>query len=75
MWKLAVTAGADATIFGAFGGYEKGAEVPGRYDWAAAQYVNIGASKEIEYLNTVAGAVHRHADPMLERRAPSQSAP
>ena len=46
----------DATIFGAFGGYEKGwNEVGPRYDWAASQFRESGAKKQIEYLNTASG--------------------
>ncbi len=53
VWKQNSSQGEDATIFGAFGGYEKGwNEVGPRYDWAASQYRQSGARKQIEYLNT-----------------------
>ena len=103
----------DATIFGAFGGYEKGwKEVGPRYDWAASQYRQSGAKKRVEYLNVAVGSdlaytvsierdevqvggqstpapralrvtqvfrkeggawklLHRHADPLMEKKAPS----
>lgn len=112
-WKQRASQGGDATIMGAFGGYEKGwKEVGPRYDWAAAQYKEKKARVKTEYLNvwvsgnmafTVAierqeearsggqGPVsrelratqvfrregsswkllHRHADPLTEKRAPS----
>ena len=113
LWKQNSSQGEDATIFGAFGGQEKGwKEVGPRYDWAASQYKQSGAKKQVEYLNidvsddlafTVSierdavqignqtkpearalrvtqvfrresGAwklLHRHADPLMEKRAPS----
>jgi len=53
LWKQNASQSEDATIFGAFGGYEKGwKEVGPRYDWAASQYKESGAKKQIEYLNT-----------------------
>lgn len=56
LWKQNASQGGDATIFGAFGGYEKGwQEVGPRYDWAASQYRESGARKQIEYLNVAAG--------------------
>ncbi len=112
-WKQKSSQGEDATIFGAFGGYEKGwNEVGPRYDWAASQYKESGARKQIEYLNTAVSGdlaftvaierddvrmgnqekpapralrvtqifirqegawklLHRHADPLLEKKAPS----
>jgi len=113
-WNSDVTPGQDATIFGAFGGYEKGADVGPRYEWAASQYVQSGATKTIEYLSISAAGelavtvsierdraqtkgqrepadralrvtqvfrweedswklLHRHADPMLEKKAPSEN--
>lgn len=113
LWKQNSSQEEDATIFGAFGGHEKGwKEVGPRYDWAASQYKQSGARKQVEYLNidvsgdlafTVSierdavqignqtkpearalrvtqvfrresGAwklLHRHADPLMEKRAPS----
>ena len=54
LWKQNASQSEDATIFGAFGGYEKGwNQVGPRYDWAASQYRESGAKKQIEYLNTV----------------------
>ncbi len=87
-------------------------EVGPRYDWAASQYKESGARKQIEYLNTAVSGdlaftvaierddvrmgnqekpapralrvtqifirqegawklLHRHADPLLEKKAPS----
>ncbi|HEU4764975.1 MAG TPA: nuclear transport factor 2 family protein [Candidatus Eisenbacteria bacterium] len=112
-WKKHVSAKGDATILGAFGGYEAGAEVLPRFDWAASQYEPSKAVKRIEYLTrfvsddlavTVAierdrarvkgraepieqalratqvfrwengswKLVHRHADPLLQRKPPSR---
>jgi ketosteroid isomerase-like protein len=52
LWKQNASHGEDVTIFGAFGGSEKGWEKVGlRNDWASAQFVNSGATQEIEYLN------------------------
>jgi ketosteroid isomerase-like protein len=112
-WKANASQGPDATIFGGFGGFEKGWEDVGkRYDWAAAQFHGSGAEKRVEYLSTGASGdlaftvaiernaastvapdttgdlvlrvtqifrrengawklLHRHADPMLEKKAPS----
>ena len=114
LWKQNASHREDATIFGAFGGYEKGwKEVGPRYDWASAQFKDSGATQEIEYLNMgvsgdlaftvgiehqrvrLSGAVgsapralrvtqifrkergtwkllHRHADPLMEKKAPSE---
>lgn len=111
-WKQNASQGEDATIFGAFGGHEKGwNEVGPRYDWASSHFKESGASQQIEYLNTGASGalaftvsierqqarivgqdrltpralrvtqifrnedgawrlLHRHADPLVERRAP-----
>ncbi|MGB8804952.1 MAG: hypothetical protein WCC93_08505 [Chthoniobacterales bacterium] len=56
LWKQNSSQSEDATIFGAFGGYEKGwNEVGPRYDWAASQFRESGAKKQIEYLNTASG--------------------
>lgn len=113
LWKQNASQGKDATIFGAFGGYETGwNEVGPRYDWASSQFKQSGATQEIEYLNigvsgdlgfTVSierqevrlsvqgnptpralrvtqvfrrenGAwklLHRHADPLMGKKAPS----
>jgi ketosteroid isomerase-like protein len=113
-WKQNASQGDDATVLGAFGGYEKGwHEVGPRYDWASSQFKESGAKIKVEYLNTgVSGdlaftvaierqedvrlgdqtgsasrslrvtqvfrreggawkLLHRHADPLLEKRAPS----
>ena len=52
-WKQNTSHGADDTIFGAFGGSERGwKEVSARYDWASGQFKASGASQKIEYLNT-----------------------
>jgi ketosteroid isomerase-like protein len=113
LWKQHSSQGEDATIFGAFGGYEKGWKKVGpRYDWAASQYRPSGAKKQVEYLNVAVGGdlaytvsierdevkvggqsrpgpralrvtqvfrregdawklLHRHADPLMEKKAPS----
>lgn len=53
LWKRKASHREDATIFGAFGGREKGwKEVGERYDWASSQFKHSGASQKIEYLNT-----------------------
>lgn len=52
-WKQRASHGDDVTIFGAFGGSEKGwAEVGSRNDWASAQFKDSGAKQNIEYLTT-----------------------
>ena len=102
----------DITIFGAFGGYEKGWEQVGpRYDWAAAQmkgsqpkkskieYIDIIISGDLAYTVALASVVqgatnsekdlklrvteifrkengswkllHRHADALIEKKAPT----
>jgi hypothetical protein len=53
LWKQKALQTDDATIFGAFGGYEKGWKKVGpRYDWATSQYKPSGAKKRVQYLNT-----------------------
>ena len=53
LWKQNTSHSDDVTIFGAFGGHEKGwQEVGPRNDWASAQFRESGASQKIEYLNT-----------------------
>ena len=53
-WKRMASQGDDATIMGAFGGYEKGwKEVGPRYDWAAVQYKERRARVKTEYLSVV----------------------
>ncbi len=114
LWKQNASHRDDATIFGAFGGHEKGwNEVGARNDWASSQFKDSGATQKIEYLNTgVSGdlaftvtierqkdvrmgdqekpapralrvtqifrkedgvwkLLHRHADPLVEKKAPS----
>jgi ketosteroid isomerase-like protein len=52
-WKQNASHESDVTIFGAFGGREKGwNEVGPRNDWASSQFKDIGANQTIEYLNT-----------------------
>ena len=112
-WKQRASQGDDATIMGAFGGYEKGwKDVGPRYDWAAAQYKGRKAGVKTEYLSVAVSGdlaftvaierqeearpggqaplrrelratqvfrreggswklLHRHADPLMEKRAPS----
>ncbi len=44
----------DASIFGGFGGFEKGwAKVNARYDWAALQFKTRNAKSDIEYINVI----------------------
>ncbi len=114
LWKQNASHRDDATIFGAFGGHEKGwNEVGARNDWASSQFKDSGATQKIEYLNTgVSGdlaftvtierqeevrmgdqekpapralrvtqifrkedgvwkLLHRHADPLIEKKAPA----
>lgn len=53
LWKENTSHSDDVTIFGAFGGSEKGwKEVGPRNDWASAQFRESGANQKIEYLNT-----------------------
>src|SRR5687768_10428356 len=53
LWKQNSSQGDDASIFGAFGGSEKGwKEVGARYEWASAQFEDSGAKQKIEYLST-----------------------
>ena len=53
LWKANSSHGEDVTIFGAFGGSEKGwKEVGARYDWASGQFKESGATQTITYLNT-----------------------
>ena len=114
LWKENASQREDATIFGAFGGYEKGwNEVGPRYEWASSQFKAGGARIKVEYLNTGASGdlaftvaierqeevrlgnqenpaapralrvtqvfrkengawklLHRHADPLIEKKAP-----
>jgi len=111
-WKANSSQGPDATIFGGFGGFEKGWDQVGpRYDWASSQFHASNATKTVEYLSTgvsdglafsvsiersrvQTGAqskagelalrvtqifrkengswklLHRHADPLVEKKAP-----
>ncbi len=53
LWKQNASHGEDVTIFGAFGGSEKGWKAVGpRNDWASSQFRESGATPRIEYLNT-----------------------
>jgi ketosteroid isomerase-like protein len=114
LWKRNASHRDDATVLGAFGGYEKGwNDVGPRYDWASSQFKESGAKMKVEYLNTGTSGdlaftvsierqeevrlgdqrkpapralrvtqifrnedgawklLHRHADPLLEKKAPS----
>jgi ketosteroid isomerase-like protein len=52
-WKRNASHEEDVTIFGAFGGSEKGwKEVGPRNDWASSQFKESGAAQRIDYLNT-----------------------
>ena len=53
LWKQNASQQEDATIFGGFGGYEKGwAQVGPRYEWASSQYKDSGVKMNIEYIST-----------------------
>jgi ketosteroid isomerase-like protein len=114
LWKQNASHRDDATIFGAFGGHEKGwNEVGPRNDWASSHFKDSRAKQRIEYLNVGASGdigftvaierqeqvrmgnqdkpaprtlrvtqifrredgvwklLHRHADPLVERKSPS----
>jgi ketosteroid isomerase-like protein len=113
MWKEHASHTEDATIFGAFGGHEKGwKEVGQRNDWASSQFTEGGTKRPFEYLNSASSGdlaftvaierdevrprgqdqpitralrvtqifrkeggvwklLHRHADPLIDRKAPS----
>ena len=52
-WKQNASHRDDATVLGAFGGYEKGwNEVGPRYDWASSQFKKSGARIKVEYFNS-----------------------
>jgi ketosteroid isomerase-like protein len=52
LWKQNASHETDVTIFGAFGGHEKGwNEVGPRNDWASSQFKDVGSNQTIEYLN------------------------
>ena len=112
LWKQNASQRDDATIMGAWGGYEKGwNEVRSRYDWVSAQLKESGAKVKVEYLssgvngdvaytvaierseihranqekptptslrvtqifrkeNGIWKLVHRHADPLMEKKLP-----
>lgn len=54
LWKQICSHSDDATIFGGFGGFEKGwKEVGPRYDWAATQFKESGGRVQVEYINVV----------------------
>jgi len=53
LWKQNASHRDDATIMGAWGGYENGwNEVSSRYDWVAAQLKESGAKAKVEYLSS-----------------------
>ena len=53
-WSANASDGQDVTIFGAFGGSERGsAEVRARYEWASRQFKNSGSNQRFGYLNIV----------------------
>ena len=57
LWLALAARDESVTIFGAFGGYERGwTEVGPRFEWAASQYRSSGAKKSIEYLSKYADA-------------------
>jgi hypothetical protein len=52
LWKDNASHADEASIFGAFGGYEQGwAQVGPRNDWASGQFEESGARQDIEYVN------------------------
>jgi hypothetical protein len=51
LWKRYASGRAAATIMGGWGGYERGGQVAARYDWAASQFVESGATVQVEYLS------------------------
>jgi ketosteroid isomerase-like protein len=52
-WKQNASYRDDATVLGAFGGYEKGwNEVGPRYDWASSQFKGRGAKIKVDYIST-----------------------
>ena len=53
LWKRHVSLGDGVTIFGGWGGYACGRDVEARYDWAASQFRESGASVRVEYLSIV----------------------
>ena len=54
LWKRKASHEADVTIFGAFGGRERGwAEVGPRNDWASSHFKKSGATQTIDYLSVV----------------------
>lgn len=57
LWKANASHRADVSIFGAFGGSEKGWDKVGpRNDWASRQFKSSGGSEKIEYLNKIKGS-------------------
>ncbi len=51
LWKENASHGADVTVVGGWGAYEKGwAEAGPRYDWAAARFKPSGAKLRVEYI-------------------------
>ena len=82
LWTQNASKHDDATIFGAFGGYEKGwNEVGPRYDWASSQFTKSGATSKPEYLN-IGGSgdlaytvsIERHEGPMGHQDKPTPRA-
>ena len=56
VWKRNISRREQASIMGAWGGYETGGQVEARYDWAAAQFHDSGAKVTVEYLTAVVTA-------------------
>ena len=53
LWKSIASHGDDVTIMGAWGAYEHGWKEAGpRYDWAAARFLESGATVDVEYLSS-----------------------
>jgi ketosteroid isomerase-like protein len=53
-WSAITSDAKDVTIFGAFGGSEKGStEVRARYVWASSQFKKSGSGQKIDYLTIV----------------------
>jgi ketosteroid isomerase-like protein len=82
LWKQNASHGDDASIFGAFGGYEKGwAQVGPRNDWASSQFEDSGAKQNIEYVNKGASgdlpftiSIERQVAQIKEQTAPTSRA-
>jgi ketosteroid isomerase-like protein len=79
LWKERASHEADITIFGAFGGREKGwAEVGPRNDWASSHFKDAGSRQTIEYLSVatsgdlaVTVSIERQVAQLVEQSKPT----